>query len=266
MGIDSLRAAIYRRSSYLNYGTDIIVQWARALARQIPAGKTPIRILDIGCGRGIDIGAIRKALPDRALEVWGIEQYGPHVEALRAQGVTVFSLDIEKEDIPLEDGSIDIVIANQVLEHTKEIFWITSEISRVLKKNTGILIAGVPNLAAFHNRVLFLFGQQPTCAELMGPHVRAITAPAFRRFIETDGWFALKKIKGSNFYPFPASLSKVLSAVFPGLSVSLFFLAQRTSRPGLFIEVLNTRFYETVYYTGGRAGYKGVHTQSAHDR
>ena len=53
------------------------------------------------------------------------------------------------------------MIANQILEHTKEVFWIWHEIARVLAPQ-GQLILGVPNLASAHNRLLLLLGRQPT--------------------------------------------------------------------------------------------------------
>ena len=39
--------------------------------------------------------------------------------------------NIERDDLPLADGQADLIIANQVLEHTKEIFWIFHEVSRL---------------------------------------------------------------------------------------------------------------------------------------
>jgi SAM-dependent methyltransferase len=148
----------------------------------------------------------------------------------------------------VNDDYFDIIIINQVLEHTKELFFICSEISRVLKKQ-GILIIGVPNLAAFHNRILLLFGYQPVCIRLMGPHVRGFTASNLNDFISTGNYFIVKEIKGSNFYPIPPKISKILSKFFPQLSTSIFLLIERTSKEGLFIEVLKDNF-ETNYYSG----------------
>jgi predicted SAM-dependent methyltransferase len=67
------------------------------------------------------------------------------VEELKSLGVSVFALNIERDALPFEDGSVDIVIANQILEHTKELFWIFHQVSRVLPVG-GQFIVGVPNL------------------------------------------------------------------------------------------------------------------------
>lgn len=42
--------------------------------------------------------------------------------------------NIERDSLPLADGQADLIIANQILEHTKEIFWIFHEVSRSLKR------------------------------------------------------------------------------------------------------------------------------------
>jgi SAM-dependent methyltransferase len=156
---------------------------------------------------------------------------------------------VERQKFPFESEFFDVVIANQIVEHTKDLFWIYSEISRVLKPQ-GYVLTGVPNLASFHNRIALLLGLQPTAIEVLGPHVRGFTAPSFIQFIETDGFFINRAIKGSNFYPFRPAVSRVLSRLFPLMSVGLFFKTQRTSKPGLFIEVLKARFFETAYFAG----------------
>jgi hypothetical protein len=97
---------------------------------------------------------------------------------------------------------------NQVLEHTKDIFFIFSEVSRVLKPN-GIFLVGVPNLAAWHDRLMLAVGRQPSGMKVLGPHVRGFTPHGLRKFAECDGYFALEGFQGSAFYPFPAGISKV---------------------------------------------------------
>jgi SAM-dependent methyltransferase len=233
----------------LNYGRDILAEYALEIA----VDKTQLRILDIGLGSGKDLVNIRQkcleAHPGMKLEFFGLECYPPNVEAAKKQGIQVFPINIESQKFPFENGFFDVVLSNQTLEHTKEIYWIFSEISRVLKPQ-GFVLSGVPNLASFHNRVALLFGLQPTSIQVLGPHVRGFTAPGFIEFIETDGYFINKDVKGSNFYPFPPSISGFLSCLLPLMSVGLFFKTERTSKPGVFIEVLKNRFFETPFFIG----------------
>ena len=232
---------------YLNYGRQIIAAWCKESADKI--SNDTIRILDLGCGTAVDLLNVKKSITNKKLELFGIESYGPNVEQAKQCGINVLQLDIEKQSIPLERDFFDIVIANQIIEHTKEIFWIFSEISRTLKKG-GVLIVGVPNLLSMHNRVLILLGQQPMSIELLGPHVRGFTVPGFKKFVEADGYFKILKLRGSGFYPFPPSSSKLLSRLFPTFSVCLFFLIQRQIKEGNFIKVLDTRLYETPFFRG----------------
>jgi SAM-dependent methyltransferase len=233
----------------LNYGRDVLAQYALEIA----SGKTQLSILDIGLGSGKDLVNIRQkcqeVYPDLKLNLYGFECYPSNVETAQKQGIKVFTGNVETQRFPFENQFFDVIVANQILEHTKELFWIFSEISRILKPDAFVL-TGVPNLASLHNRVALLFGLQPTAIELLGPHVRGFTAPSFIQFVETDGFFVNRAVKGSNFYPFRPVISRLLSRLFPLMSVGLFFKTQRTSKPGLFIEVLKTRFFETAYFAG----------------
>jgi 2-polyprenyl-3-methyl-5-hydroxy-6-metoxy-1,4-benzoquinol methylase len=245
-----LRALLARSKAgtlHLNYGREIIVRWGVEYA-QIAAGET-LRVLDVGCHRGTGLLNLQRSLPDRRLELFGVECREANADVARQRGIQVWRIDVERETIPARDEFFDIVIANQVIEHTKEIFWVLSEISRTLKRG-GRLIVGVPNLASLHNRVLLLLGEHPTSIEPLGPHVRGFTAPAFKRLIEADGHFKLLEARGSNLYPFPPSVSKSLSRLFPTLSVVLYFLIRREDKTGNFINVLDTRSYETPYFRG----------------
>jgi SAM-dependent methyltransferase len=236
-------------SEYLNYGREIILAWSVNYINDLDVDE--VKILDIGSGQGADLLNIQQAQYDKNItkQLFGIECYEPNVRKARDNGINIFSIDIEREIIPTQAGFFDLVIANQIIEHSKEIFWIFSEISRVLKKG-GRAIIGVPNLASFHNRVILLFGEQPTSIELLGPHVRGFTKPSLTRFMTCDNYFRVLAVKGANFYPFPPTMSKVLSKLFPTLSVGLFILLERTDKEGKFIEVLESRFYETPYFKG----------------
>lgn len=234
----------------LNYGRDIVVSWVRDHIEG-DAGRR-IRILDVGAGRGEDLVNIKDAAGGRDIDLYGIECHPANAESGRGKGIVVYDVDIERKAIPAPDGFFDIVVANQIIEHAKEIFWIFSEVSRVLRGG-GIFVVGFPNLAAWHNRALLLLGLQPTCIEVLGPHIRGITRGGFREFATCDGYFECLAVRGSNFYPFPPPLSRVLARMFPSLSVCLFFLLRRTAREGRFIDVLDTRHYETPFFRGGRA-------------
>jgi SAM-dependent methyltransferase len=233
----------------LNYGRDVLANYALEIA----ADKPSLRILDIGLGSGKDLlnirGKCQQAFPKLKLELYGLECYAPNVEAARKAGIQVSSVNIETETFPFADNFFDVVLTNQCMEHVKEVFYIYSEISRILKPD-GYVLTGVPNLTSLHNRVGMIFGMQPTCIEVLGPHVRGFSAPSFIKFVETDGFFKNEAVKGSNFYPFPPFISRPLSKMFPTMSVGIFFKTRRTRKQGNFIEVLQKRFFETPFFSG----------------
>lgn len=245
----NLLVRLKRDTVPLNFGREIISNWCSERAPKAPT----VRILDIGMGPGTDLLNIQKSLSKLShnpnISLYGLDSYLPSIEKAKDLGIECKPCNIESESFPYPDQFFDFVVANQVIEHTKDIFWIYSEVSRILKPD-GYIITGVPNLASFHNRVALLFGRQPTSSEILGPHVRSITAPSFVQFIETDGFFKNIDIKGSNFYPFPKFIAKILAKILPQWSVSIFMLSQRTEKPGLFKEVLKTRFFETNYFIG----------------
>lgn len=238
-------------TEYLNYGREIITDYCKECVKDFKEREN-IKILDLGAGAGSDLINCRKKLVGggkTGVELWALESYAPNVERLQKQGVKVRCFNIERDRFPFQDESMDFIIMNQILEHTKEIFWIFSEVSRVLKKNGGCIV-GVPNLASLHNRIALFTGRQPTSIRALGPHVRGFTKNDFVNFIETDGYFKAEYFAGSNFYPFPPGMSRILARIFPNLAVSIFWGIRRTEKKGCFIHVLDDRFYETPYYRG----------------
>jgi SAM-dependent methyltransferase len=229
----------------LNYGRELVARWATLRFRNASA---PELILDIGMGRGDDRLNIKRSC-SVPLELHGIECYPPNVKHAQQQGIVVHSLDIERDRFPYADASVDLIVANQIIEHTKEIFFIFSEISRVLKTG-GLAIIGVPNLGSLHNRIALLLGLQPPAIQVLGPHVRGFTRSGFSEFLIAGGFFELEEVAGSNFYPLPRPISQWMARFFPGLAVSSFYRLRRTDRSGTFAEVLDQNFFETPYYRG----------------
>ena len=206
----------------LNFGRPIV-------RRFLEAARPYHRVLDIGAGRGADLLAARAVQPDCALHA--VEAWPPSVELLQRQGVEVVGLDLERDALPFADAAIDVVIANQILEHTKEVFWIWHEIARVLKLR-GQVIVGVPNLASAHNRLLLLLGRQPSVIKTASAHVRGFTRADLLHFLDQacPGGFALRDHAGANFYPLPPALARPLARALPSLAWGLFLLLAKAAR------------------------------------
>ena len=249
----AIGSALYKllcmdRGWYLVFGRDIITGWYAAYADEHPG---PFKVLDLGCGTCADLLSMKETVHSTVMygaDSYDEKKYDDSQTAID-HGVTLYRIDIEHERIPVEDGFFDVVVSNQTFEHMKDIFWVTSEASRVVKKG-GMVIVGVPNLAALHNRIWLLMGEQPSAIEILGPHIRGYTAPGFKRYIEKDGFFKVVDVKGSAFWPFPIRVSQFMSMMFPRWSTSIFFMMVRTPKEGTFIEVLEEMPCQTGYYKG----------------
>lgn len=231
----------------LNYGRDCISEFLSG-----SHNKNFNRVLDIGAGHGDDLLLVKK-FNSRA-ECNGIEIYEPYAEELRKKGIIVHSLNIEYDKYPFDSESLDLVIANQIIEHVKEIYWMFHEISRILKTGSNLII-GVPNLAAFHNRVLLLLGKQPSCIQNNSAHVRGYTRHDLLKLLNTcfEGGYKLKAFRGSNFYPFPSLIAKPLSRIFPNSAWSIFFLLEKVKPyKKEFLEFPEINQLETNFYLGDK--------------
>lgn len=227
----------------LNYGRHIIEMF---LVNSVPFAK----VLDIGAGKGDDLNTVQKI--NKESKSYAVECYKPYVSELRSANIKVSQINIEKDQLPFDDESIDIIISNQVLEHIKEIFWVWHEISRVLTVR-GKVIIGVPNLASLHNRLLLLLGRQPTPIQIQSAHVRGFTFPGFNKFLEScwNGGYKLIDFRGSNFYPFPPVIARFLSNIFPSFAWGIFMLYKKNrSYDNSFLKYPVENNLETNYFLG----------------
>lgn len=235
----------------LNYGRHLVERFLRE-ARPFAS------VLDLGAGRGADLQIARRVEPTAALHAIEFE---PHnVECLRRQGVGVHQIDLERQELSFADGSIDVVIANQVFEHLKELFFVCHQVTRCLKVG-GRLIVGVPNLASLHNRLLLLAGRQPTPLKNNSAHIRGFTRSDLVRFMEScfPGGYRLAGWGGSNFYPFPPPLARPLAQLFPSLAWGMFLAFEKT-RPynGEFLEYLAAQRLATNFFLGASGSEPGA--------
>lgn len=219
--------------------------YGRHVVRRFAERVEPDSVLDLGMGAGNDLTIVRDVNPAARL-------YGVDFRAFAPPGVESLMLDIERDRLPFADASLDLVMANQVLEHTKEVFWVFHEATRVLKVG-GHLLIGVPNIASLHNRLLLLFGIQPTQHKLCSAHVRPFSKGDTLRFLEAcwPGGYELVGFAGAQFYPFPRFVARPLAALWPTAAFSIFFLLHKTrAYGGEFARYPAAAELETNFFTG----------------
>lgn len=226
-----------------SYGSHVI----RSFVEDIPTVATAV---DIGAGSGRDLQTV-KAVHAGARTI-AIEAGRQYARALENKVDEVHVLNIERDPFPFADGSIDVVIANQILEHTKEVFWIFHQVARVLKPG-GHFIFGVPNVLSAHNRVLALLGRHPTQHKLYSAHVRPFSKNDTVKFLGvcSPGTFQVEHFAGSQFYPFPRVIARPLSRLLPGMAFSIFFSIKKVGQyQDGFINLPGAAGLETNFFVG----------------
>lgn len=178
----------------------VILEYLGYLKRSNWIHENP-RLLDIGCWEGVTTNVYAGKLGTKFQ--YGIEIFDEQIVKARSRNVKVDKVDLERDKFPYKNDYFDIIICNQVFEHLKQIFHPMDEILRTLKPG-GFFVFSVPNLSSFHNRLMLLFGLQPSSIRIFGPHVRGFTYNSFVQYATFSKNYKLIKSKGVGFYPLPA--------------------------------------------------------------
>jgi SAM-dependent methyltransferase len=119
--------------------------WERRRALLLGEARPGERVLDLGCGSGRFVAALRDAGADPV----GVEIAEAALERARAVAPGADLRLLEPDgSIPLEHGSVDLVWCSEVLEHVADGVELLREVRRVLRPD-GRLLVTVP----FHGRV-----------------------------------------------------------------------------------------------------------------
>jgi len=147
-------------------------------------------ILDVGCGVGTYVRALRRFSPN----VHGVDIDD---EKVAVAGRTLPNIRLASaENLPYPDDSFDVVLSHEVIEHVRDDRQAIGEAVRVLKKG-GHLIVFAPNrLYPFETHGAYWhgtyhFGNIPLVNYLPDrwrnrfcPHVRAYTSDDLRRLLD----------------------------------------------------------------------------------
>jgi 2-polyprenyl-3-methyl-5-hydroxy-6-metoxy-1,4-benzoquinol methylase len=185
----------------------------------------PKNILDVGCNDGSRTIFVAEHFRINAKNVYGID-YDDELITLCRERFNTEKVDLEVDNIPHENDFFDLVICNQVLEHLKSYRKVIDDLVRVTKEG-GYIIIGIPNLAHLINRIYLLFGFQPMCIHLDGPHVRAFTHRSFLKILVNFKGIELIDCTGAVMYPLPFSMTKFISDYFIGLSGYVCYLLRK---------------------------------------
>jgi SAM-dependent methyltransferase len=148
------------------------------LLRDIPRGGT---VLEIGVGNG----ALANMLQKEGYVVHAVDASPYCLDTLNA-GITRIKADIDRELLTVRDGSLDAVVAFNVLEHLKypQPFL---EALRAKMKPSGVIYAATPNINWWPFRIYFALGRCPEDLHTTD-HVQFWNLRHFRCLFEAAGW------------------------------------------------------------------------------
>ncbi|MGA2867776.1 MAG: class I SAM-dependent methyltransferase [Verrucomicrobiota bacterium] len=144
---------------------------------------SPLRMLDVGCGKGLFLRDFAAGLRQRGVKT--IQATG--IDLVRSSGdyfsevcsdFKFVQQNLDGKPLPFADASFDFLCCNQVLEHIFETEKLLREFRRVMHPQ-GLCLISVPNISAWVNRVLFLFAGQPLGSELGTEKITYGFWPAF---------------------------------------------------------------------------------------
>jgi len=112
------------------------------------------RILEVGCRSGNLTQFYHEGNQVEGIDV----DRNALVEFEKRLKLKGYWVDVDSEDLPFDDGTFDVVVFSEVMEHLRFPQKALCEIARVLRKN-GTLIGSVPNAFRMRNRLKFLLGK-----------------------------------------------------------------------------------------------------------
>ena len=138
-------------------------------------GNGPLRVLDVGCRDG----TLTKIYSE-GCDVVGLDIDPQAVKLARERGLDAREHDLNQANLPFDDGSFDVVVAGEVLEHLQFPDVVASDIHRVLRSK-GTFLGSVPNAFRLRNRLTFLLGDE---FEVDPTHLHQFSPGAVTRFLK----------------------------------------------------------------------------------
>ena len=200
-------------------------------------GKSPGRILDLGCGTGSNGRALTKFAKGSIGITWSAE------EATLASRVfdEVHTFDLERGIPEALQGPIDTIVASHVLEHLREPSILLRALHRVMTPQSQLIVA-LPNLLNYRYRWQLLRGrfEYEDNGVFDRTHYRFFTFESATRLLRESGFEVVDRWADGSLplgplRPYAGGLAPILDAraskAFPGFcGVQLLYRARIASR------------------------------------
>jgi ubiquinone biosynthesis O-methyltransferase len=165
---------------------------SKKFLRQLIESKKPLRILDVGCGTGLNAEKIGKL----GHSVVGVDLSPTAIKKLKERGFEGYVLDVAAE--PLNKvGKFDIVLASEIIEHLIDTEQFLNSIWQCLNDN-GTLLISTPNSNFWVYRVFAVLGKNLSEVQHEG-HIRFFSAKSIKNAIRRCG-FDIKMFGGRKIF------------------------------------------------------------------
>jgi 2-polyprenyl-3-methyl-5-hydroxy-6-metoxy-1,4-benzoquinol methylase len=154
---------------------------SKVFARAVVPADRPLRILDVGCGSGLNASI----LAQHGHTVVGVDLSPVAIAKFRAAGFEGHICDVT-QGIPCPDESFDVVFASEVIEHVVDTEQFLGEIRRVLRPG-GTLVLTTPNSAFWVYRLFSILGRTLSDVQHRG-HVRFFSESSLLRVLIDQGF------------------------------------------------------------------------------
>jgi len=116
------------------------------IIKMLDQTKQELVIVNIGAGAGIPLKYFLQYLKEQGHGIVSAYAFDAlYSNAYLEDGIHFYPLDINKEELPLKEASVDILITTEVIEHLLIPENLLSEANRVLKDGSFLLLS-TPNL------------------------------------------------------------------------------------------------------------------------
>lgn len=153
------------------------------IAANIRAGS---RVLDVGCGDGALMAALRD---DHGIDARGLEIDPDNVATAVARGLSVVQGDAERDLAAYPDDSFDFALLSQTLQTTHRPDRVIAELLRIAPR----AFVSFPNFAHWRVRLSLLWGGRMPVTRLLPlawyetPNIHHLTVDDFRAFLDERG-------------------------------------------------------------------------------
>jgi len=144
------------------------------------------RVLDVGCGDGALMAALRD---ERGCDARGLELDAGDVASAVAKGLSVIQGDADTDLADYPENSFDYAILSQTLQTTMRPDWVLDQLIRIGQRG----FVSFPNFAHWRVRASLLWGGRMPVTRLLPlkwyetPNIHHVTVDDFRALVKERG-------------------------------------------------------------------------------